>query len=412
MGLLTESSGATERWGVVANYEPQADDEIPLKVGNTVVITFEYDDGWALGRNETTSEVGLLPLNFVKKLNDDSPVHQKSEGTRIALARTSSLMEKRSTGTQSARFLSGVSDLAAEDRKPKDVKAEFAAVKDLREGRSHIPSNIGVLRIAVAGDSGIGKTCLIKRLLNIPEIVKISPTTPIETSSIIVNSTQTSTIPDDDLHMGEEKLNLTFYDTPGFGIKTDASLTIAPITNYMTSQFAKTDEVFAPDAAISDRVMVRLLNAGTGAHTHIDVLLYCFLHRVKPVDIEYIRRLSPCVNVIPIITKSDTLRPSEIFALKISILEELARADIKVYAFGMEQPDLIDLARDRVLGVAPFATWIREEPGTEVGEDEGGQAVVDEFEALKDGLLYGYVDDFRQSTAEMFVKWRRLNQPK
>ena len=133
-------------------------------------------------------------------------------------------------------------------------------------------------------------------------------------------------------------------------------------------------------------------------------------HRVKPVDIEYIKRLNPAVNVVPIIIKSDTLRPSDVFALKISILEELHKADIKIYGFGLSHGDLIDLASAGVSGTVPFAVWNSKVLGPSGGPGEEERPIVNEFEALKNSLLHGHVDDLRQLTGEKFVRWRNAER--
>ncbi len=39
-------------------------------------------------------------------------------------------------------------------------------------------------------------------------------------------------------------------------------------------------------------------------------------HRLRETDIELMRRLSPLVNVIPVIAKSDTLTPAELKEFK------------------------------------------------------------------------------------------------
>ena len=72
---------------------------------------------------------------------------------------------------------------------------------------------------------------------------------------------------------------------------------------------------------------------------------------VKPVDLEYIRRLSPLTNVIPIIAKADTLDAAEIKSLKVSIVNELRSADVRPFLFGMTDDD----PQRRVEPCAPFA---------------------------------------------------------
>jgi hypothetical protein len=59
------------------------------------------------------------------------------------------------------------------------------------------------------------------------------------------------------------------------------------------------------------------------------------LKGVKPVDIEYLRRLSPLTNVIPLIARSDTLSAEELQLSKVSISSELKTGSIHPFTFGV-----------------------------------------------------------------------------
>ncbi|KAI8833894.1 Septin-domain-containing protein [Chytridium lagenaria] len=143
--------------------------------------------------------------------------------------------------------------------------------------------------------------------------------------------------------------------------------------------------------------LVRYLSTGSGAHGHVDVCIYGILHRLKPVDIEFMRRLGPVVNLVPVIVKCDTLKPNEISALKVSVLEEIARARIPIYGFGLQMSELLDISRQGIPGAVPFA--ISNHAQMTAGAEN-------EFSQLKDAILYHHSDDLRQLTAERFVRWR------
>jgi len=53
---------------VIAEYEfwPESEDEIPLKLGEEVVLISMSGDGWYRGKNEASGEVGLFPRNYVR----------------------------------------------------------------------------------------------------------------------------------------------------------------------------------------------------------------------------------------------------------------------------------------------------------------------------------------------------------
>ena len=54
-------------------------------------------------------------------------------------------------------------------------------------------------------------------------------------------------------------------------------------------------------------------------------------HGLKPLDVDYMRRLSNKVNIVPVIAKSECLTMAEIEKLKIRILEEIEAAGIRIY---------------------------------------------------------------------------------
>jgi len=54
-------------------------------------------------------------------------------------------------------------------------------------------------------------------------------------------------------------------------------------------------------------------------------------HALKPVDIEFMRRLHMRVNLIPVIAKSDTMTDDEISASKARILADIAHHGIHIY---------------------------------------------------------------------------------
>ncbi|KAJ3207040.1 hypothetical protein HDU67_007795 [Dinochytrium kinnereticum] len=269
-------------------------------------------------------------------------------------------------------------------------------IKRVRAARAKVAANIGCIKISIAGDSGIGKTSLIKKFFTIPEVTytETFPTYPYATTTRIQDM-KASTIPFIALKTGEDPSNIVIVDTPGFGAQVDAVATIDPVVSHHVAKFRDTDEIFERMEKVPN--LVRYLSSGTGAHGHVDVCIYGILHRLKPVDLEFMRRLGPVVNLVPVIVKCDTLKPSEISALKVSVLEEIARTRIPIYGFGLQMSELLDLSREGIPGAVPFA--ISNHAQMTAGAEN-------EFGALKDAILYHHCDDLRQLTAERFVRWR------
>ncbi|KAJ3190564.1 hypothetical protein HK101_008600 [Irineochytrium annulatum] len=498
-----------DRYSVIANYAPANPDEIKMSIGQLITIVQSYDDGWVMGRNEHSKQIGLLPRNFlsehpvpkqqpagsaaasslappggevkamqrVSSMKKDAPMSKADEARMDAVNRggdapptydfppssnstssnaaanpsssyaastsvnisnrMSSLAVAGSAGSgpvgapksvaaQTAPFAhvtsypisviprpvptsatsgmasslldtSIVSNTAVQSVLSKDELArKIEDIRKVRAARAKVPANIGSFKITVVGDSGIGKTSLIKKFFTIPEITFTDnfPSFPFPTTPRITDL-RASTIPNIALKTGEVANNFTIVDTPGFGSQIDAIATIEPVVNHHVQKFKETDEVFERMEKIPN--LVRFLNSGSGAHGHVDVCIYGVLHRLKPVDIEYMRRLGNVVNLVPVIVKCDTLKPTEITALKVSVLEEIARAKIPIYGFGLQMSELLEVARAGIPGCVPFAI-------SNHNQMTGGAE--NEFGLLKDALLFHHADDLRQLTAERFVKWR------
>lgn len=61
---------------------------------------------------------------------------------------------------------------------------------------------------------------------------------------------------------------------------------------------------------------------------------------VKAADIEYLRRLSPLTNIIPLVAQSDKLSLDQLQALKASIMTELQESNIRPFSFGISSGDM------------------------------------------------------------------------
>lgn len=53
--------------------------------------------------------------------------------------------------------------------------------------------------------------------------------------------------------------------------------------------------------------------------------------RLKPVDVEFMRRLHTKVNLIPVIAKADTMTDEEVLQFKSRILADIAHQGIEIY---------------------------------------------------------------------------------
>ncbi|KAJ3193383.1 Septin 4, partial [Dinochytrium kinnereticum] len=222
-----------ERYSVISTYVPMQSDELYLNVGDVVVVQEAFNDGWALAMNEKSKESGLIPTNFVIKY---VPNATDRATTATALKRVASLLYKKAPG----KVLS---------EKQNDVQKKLEAINAGRDGRATVASNIGSLKVLVVGDSGIGKSSLIRTFFDCPEIAD-HDVVPENDGIPAIKELRASTIPAAELHTGEEPYNLTFVDSPGFGSFMDAMMIIRPIIDYHVAQFMKTDKVFAKGSVI------------------------------------------------------------------------------------------------------------------------------------------------------------------
>jgi cell division control protein 11 len=62
-------------------------------------------------------------------------------------------------------------------------------------------------------------------------------------------------------------------------------------------------------------------------------------HGLRELDIELMRRLSPLVNVIPVIGKADSLTPLELAESKKLIMEDIEHYRIPVYVDRLSSDD-------------------------------------------------------------------------
>ncbi|KAJ3413194.1 hypothetical protein HDV05_008328 [Chytridiales sp. JEL 0842] len=401
----------------IAPHTPSQSDELLLEVDDLVIIKDAYDDGWCLATKIKTGEEGLIPGNFVELYKGTqpasapqdvkppavSPVASAVGGSAVdppkALRRMTSLAH-RSPQTQTSTSIPTASsnnisyNPSSLPAGASDLRKRWESLQQARERRAKTPANMGELKLLVAGDTGIGKSTLIQRLLTTPSIHN-PPTLPTPSALPSLQEIRASTVPPMSLHASEDPQNLTLIDTPGFGSFLDAGMVMKSLSGYCVSMFQGVDGVFAK--GVSAKELVKYLRGGGVGM--VDGCLYGILHRVKPVDVEFMRQLAGYTNVIPVILKGDTLTPPEIRSLKISVLEELQRANVDFHTFGFKVSELIELVKEGVGCTVPFV----------VSRDSNGG--VDELEALRRGVFYVGIEDLRVGVAERTICTASASSP-
>uniref|UniRef100_A0AAQ4PE73 Septin n=1 Tax=Gasterosteus aculeatus aculeatus TaxID=481459 RepID=A0AAQ4PE73_GASAC len=132
-------------------------------------------------------------------------------------------------------------------------------------------------------------------------------------------------------------------------------------------------------------------------------------HGLKPLDIEFMKRLHEKVNVIPLIAKADTLTPEECQQFKKQIMREIQEHKIKIYEFpetdDEEENRLVKKIKDKLpLAVVGSNTIIevnskrvrgRQYPWG-VAEVENGDHC--DFTILRDMLIRTHMQDLKDVT--------------
>ena len=124
---------------------------------------------------------------------------------------------------------------------------------------------------------------------------------------------------------GNVDLSLTVIDTPGFGDDVDNT---SSWDNILRTVEMKLQDYLNAESRVLRRCEV--------PDTRVHCCLYFLTpnsHGLKPLDVEFMKRLHKRVNVVPIIAKADSLTSEECAMLKAQILRQIAENSISVYLF-------------------------------------------------------------------------------
>ncbi|KAL9103571.1 MAG: hypothetical protein Q9163_001409 [Psora crenata] len=226
---------------------------------------------------------------------------------------------------------------------------------------------MGRLKILIAGDSGVGKTSLIKSIVQICEdIVHVDPLSisppaldqaplkKIRTKQYLPNSKSTQLITEvyastkpypswwldiEDnkvlkkcKNVGETVLerNLCFVDTPGYSSGMSKIEAIDSVLQYIEGQLNKSFTASSSSAG----EFVGLLSGDGGSQ--VDVVFYMISQDIKHEDVTFLHRLASLTNVIVLLAKSDAMSNEETEVLRRSISDSLSAARVRTYQFRTE----------------------------------------------------------------------------
>ena len=64
----SSNNNNTQKYQVVQDYIPNLSDELDLRIGDVVMLSAMYNDGWGYGKNVTTGQEGSLPLGLLQEM--------------------------------------------------------------------------------------------------------------------------------------------------------------------------------------------------------------------------------------------------------------------------------------------------------------------------------------------------------
>uniref|UniRef100_A0A8D3C5P3 Septin n=1 Tax=Scophthalmus maximus TaxID=52904 RepID=A0A8D3C5P3_SCOMX len=190
------------------------------------------------------------------------------------------------------------------------------------------------------------------------------------------------------------------YPGPSHRIKKTVQVHWQPIIDHIDSKF---EDYLNSESRVNRRQM---------PDSRIHCCLYFIApsgHGLKPLDIEFMKRLHEKVNVIPLIAKADTLTPEECQQFKKQIMREIQEHKIKIYEFpetdDEEENRLVKKIKDKLPLAVVGSNTITEANGKRVRGRQypWGVAEVEnsdhcDFTILRDMLIRTHMQDLKDVT--------------
>ncbi|XP_074775198.1 septin-12 isoform X2 [Athene noctua] len=267
--------------------------------------------------------------------------------------------------------------------------------------------------IMVVGQSGLGKSTMVNTLFKSKVSRKASQPSQEER---IPKTVQLQSI----THVIEEKgvkMKLTVTDTPGFGDQINNENCWDPIIKYINEQYER---------YLREEILITRKRKIPDTRVHGCVYFVPPTgHWLRPLDLEFMRRLSKIVNVVPVIAKADTLTLEERAEFKQRIQEDLKTHAISVYPqedFDQDPDDRV--LNDRIREKIPFAVVGADQEHQVNGKRVLGRktkwGIIEvenpahcEFPLLRDLLIRSHLQDLKDITHNVHYesyRVRRLNE--
>ncbi|KAF8921721.1 septin 2 [Dissophora ornata] len=280
------------------------------------------------------------------------------------------------------------------------------------------------LRFLLLGDVGVGKTAFITTFAStlsavqdnnaVEEFIPVpvtSATSPpsairlpgvhISAGPVLQDKDQSSPL-DDPLTLLPPKVDvpardLTFVTLPGYSSTINPSTVLSLTDDYLNHHLHTATSIFSP--TIPSAQLAWFLIAGSRAHSLPTCAFYFVLYELKPIDILYMKMIHERVNLIPVITKADTLPKNELWILKKRMLRQLKLNGIRIHTFGSDMDTIEQMTQQRQWGAPPFVVSTR--------RDSEGQLLDSELKRLVDLCLYDRVRHLQEDAARKVIAWKQ-----
>ncbi|KAL5240212.1 hypothetical protein ACI65C_007622 [Semiaphis heraclei] len=252
--------------------------------------------------------------------------------------------------------------------------------------------------LMVVGRSGLGKSTLINTMFLADIYGKEHPGPSLRVGKTVRVETNRCMLKEKGVN-----LSLTVVDTPGFGDAVDNSDCWQPVLEYIESRY---EEYLNAESRVN-----RKLQHDSRVHCCL-YFLESNSHGMTPLDVEFMQRLHDKVNIIPIISKADTMTPDEVTEYKKQILKEIAQHKIKIYDFPDSDKDEDRENLKKLKARVPFAvvgsTEVHEVDGKKVRGRKYPWGLVEvenldhcDFVALRNMLLRTHLQDLKEVTSNV-----------
>ncbi|XP_054614878.1 neuronal-specific septin-3-like isoform X2 [Dunckerocampus dactyliophorus] len=269
------------------------------------------------------------------------------------------------------------------------------------------------LNIMVVGQSGLGKSTLMNTLFK----SKVSRKSVMATTQEKIPKTIEIKSISHDIEEKGVRMKLTVIDTPGFGDQINNENCWQPIMKFINDQY---------EAYLQEEININRKKRIPDSRVHCCIYFIPPTgHCLRPLDVEFMRRLSKVVNIVPVIAKADTLTLEERDFFKKKIREELRANGIDIYPQKEFDEDAEDrMINEKIREMIPFAVVGSDQEyqvngrrllgrKTKWGTIEVENIAHCEFAYLRDLLIRTHMQNIKDITSSIHYEMyrvRRLNE--